>query len=200
MKNKFISTTLCICCITISMCLFSCGDKNKYILKGKFYVKTSPSEGDTNASEVIDIEAEYISYQGTGDIIVPVIVGFGHLPSLAKNDSKTNDTFYVLYQVFGFPIKDNPPVWKKKVEYADSFYDAKYNSTIPNNTSFLFIPISGEFYPLYKERVEIVFPEGIQEGRVEVYCYSVYENGNNIYIKDLDFSFTRDCNVLTLDS
>ena len=80
MKKKTISLALCTFCIMLSMVLSACGDKNKYVPKGEFYVKTSPSAGDVGVDSVIDLEAEYKTYRGEGDIVVPVTIGFGHLP------------------------------------------------------------------------------------------------------------------------
>lgn len=95
---------------------------------------------------------------------------------------------------------DSQLVWEKKVEYSDSFYDAKYNSTVPENRSFLFIPFYGDFYPLYKETVKIVFPEGVQSGIVRVNCYIVLENDNEqTFSEGLEFAFTHIDGVLTLD-
>lgn len=201
--KRFFSIIICIGCIMSAMCLSACVDKNGYVPKGEFYIKTSPANGDAGAMEVIDLEAEYKSYQGTSDIIVSVTVGFGHQPDVVGfYGEDANDTFYVLYQVFEVPLKDNSqPVWENKVEYSNSFFDAKYNSTVPKDRSFLFIPIYGDFYPLYKEAAEIVFPEGIQSGVVRVNCYTVPENGEGEMVSEgLEFPFTRIDGVLTLVS
>ncbi len=196
MMKKLAMITLVICCIMLTMGLSACGDKNKYIPKGEFYVKTSPACGDAGVLEVIDIEAEYKTYQGEGDITVPVTVGFGHQP---KSVGLCDGTFYILYQVFEHPLKDNlQPIWEKKVEYSDSFYDEKYNSTVPKDRSFLVIPLYGDFYPLYKERAEIVFPEGVPSGLVRVECV-VLGNGFEMVV-ELEFSFARIDDILTLDS
>ncbi len=201
MIKKSISIILCIGCIMLTICLSACEDKNKYIPEGEFYVKTSPANGDAGAGEVVDLEAKYKAYQGEGNITVPVTIGFGHLPDRVGLYGDQNDTFYILYQVFGSLNDDPQPVWEKKVEYSDSFYDAKYNSTVAKNHSFLFIPFYGDFYPIYKEAAEIVFPEGIQSGTVRVTFYIVLENDNEqTFCEGLEFSFTRVNGVLTLNS
>lgn len=197
------SIILCIVSITVALCASACGDNNEYVPKGEFYVKTPAARGDAGVGEVIDLEAEYKSYQGAGDITIPVTVGFGHRPDMVGYYGEdANDTFYALYQVFEDPLADDPqPVWENKVEYSDSFYDAKYNSTVPKDSSFLFIPFYGNFYPLYKEAAEIVFPEGVQSGIVRVNCYIVTENGyGGTFGKGLEFSFTRIDDILTLSS
>ncbi len=200
--KRLVLIILCIGFIISATCIAACGDKNEYVPKGEFYVKTSPANGDAGVKEVLDLEAEYKSYQGAGDITVPVTVGFGHQPdTVGLYGEGANDTFYVLYQVFEYPLKDNPqPVWENQVEYSDSFYGAKYNSTVPKNRSFLFIPVYGDFYPLYKEGAEIVFPEGVQSGLVRVNFYIVLENDNEQTVSEgLEFSFTRKDGVLALD-
>lgn len=201
MTKRLISITLCIACIMIATCVSACVDKNGYVPKGEFYVKTSPANGDAGVKEVIDLEAAKKSYQGEGDITVPVTVGFGHQPDMVGvYGEDANDTFYVLYQVFEYPLKDNPqPVWENKAEYSDSFYGAKYNSTASKDRSFLFIPFYGDFYPLYEETAEIVFPQGVQSGIVRVNCYVVLENDvEPTVVEGLEFSFTRTDGVLTL--
>ena len=202
MVKRTISIILCTCYIMLSMCLSACGNKGKYTPKGEFYVKTSPSHGDAGVPFVIDLESECNTYQGAGDIVVPVTVGFGHLPEDHRYGEDENDTFYLLYQVFDqVPVMpDIRPVWENKVEYSDSFYDEKYNSTVPKNSSFLFIPFYGDFYPLYKESAEIVFPEGIQSGTVTIDCYVVLPERDAEVTAGLglEFSFTYIDGVLTL--
>lgn len=193
---------LCIGCLMMALCISSCGQTYRYIPAGEFYVKTSPADGDAGVMEVIDLEAEKKSYYGEGDITVPVTVGFGHQPNFtAICGEDVNDTFYVLYQVFEQTAERNPrPAWENKAEHSDNFYDAKYNSTIPVNRSFLFIPFYGEFYPLYKETAEIVFPEGVQNGTICVNCYVVLEkNAEHRIDVGLEISFTHMDGVLTLD-
>ncbi len=195
--KRLATIILCICLIMLTMGLSACGDRNEYIPKGEFYVKTSPAHGDAGVGEVIDVEAEYKSYRGEGNITVLVTVGIGHKPSFV---GLCGGTFYILYQVFEHPLKDNPqPMWEKKSEYSDSFYDAKYNSTVPKDSYFLFIPFYGDFYPLYKERAEIVFPKGVQSGIVRVKCV-VNENDSEQTVGELEFSFARIDGILTLDS
>lgn len=202
MTKKAISLALCAFCIMLSMVLSACGDRSGYVPKGEFYVKTSPSAGDVGVDSVIDLEAEYKTYRGEGDIVVPVTIGFGHLPGHGGYGEDENDTFYLLYRIFDqkFVKSDAKPIWENKVAYPNSFYDEKYNSTVPKNRSFLFIAFYGDFYPLYKESAELVFPEGIQSGAVTIECYTVLPKRDVEQLVDiLEFSFTRNDDVLTLE-
>lgn len=99
MIKKLSSIFLCIGCIMFAMGLSACGKKTEYIPKGKFYIKTSPSNGDAGVKEVIDIEAEYRTYQGEGDISVPVTIGFGHQPELS-DFTATQMIFFMFYIKF----------------------------------------------------------------------------------------------------
>lgn len=203
MTKKTISLVLCTFCIMLSMVLSACGDKNNYVPKGEFYVKTSPSNGDVGVSSVIDLEAEYKTYRGEGDIVVPVTIGFGHLPGDDRYGEDENDTFYLLYRVFDQKIvrPDAEPVWENKVEYSNSFYDEKYNSTVPKDSSFLFMAFYGDFYPLYKESAELVFPEGVLSGTVTIECYEILPKRDaEQSVNGMEFSFARNDNVLTLES
>ena len=179
----------------------SCQNKNKYTPAGEFYLKTAPSNGDAGASDVISIEAEFKTYQGEDDITVPMLVGFGHLPNVGGYGENVQDTFYVLYQVFEYPWSvDNKPVWEKRVDYFDSWYDDKYNSTVQKNPPSLIFARYGEFYPLYKETVDFVFPKDVSRGYADVRICVV--NGGEIIdgLYGFRFEFERVGNVLTLKS
>lgn len=197
--KKWISISLCL--LFIIMCFTACGDKNEYTPTGEFYIKTSPSRGDAGVSDVISLEAEYKTYEGDGDITVPMTVGFGHLPRKGS-DYDDETTFCVLYKVVKTPLQpgeEGVVAWEKKVEYSDSWYDAKYDSTEQENRSFLIFPHYGEFYPIYKENIEIVFPADVEKGTLEVEICVVYEGEESPYIMDISFFFNRIDGVLTLD-
>ena len=82
--------------------------------------------------------------------------------------------------------------------YKDSWYESKYDSTEQVNRPFLIFPHYGEFYPLYKENVDIVFPADVESGRLHVELYRVVEGYEDHQFAGLDFSFERVDGVLTL--
>ena len=156
---------LCTCLVLLVLCFAGCQRENAYTPTGEFYIKTSPSRGDGGVAEVISLEAEHKTYEGSGDITFTMAVGLGHLPGELGYGDDVQDTFYVLYKIIASPWQaDKEPTWEMKVEYSDSWYDAKYNSTEQVNRPFLFFPHYGEFYPLYKETVDIVIPADVENG------------------------------------
>ena len=190
-----------ILCLAVAMlCLASCQNQSEYVPAGDFYVKTSPSQGDGGASDVISLEATYKSYTGEGDITVPMKVGFGHLPLTYDPPADAKDTFYVVYRVIEAPRQaEGEAVWEKKVEYAESWDLSKYNSTEQVNRSFLIFPHYGEFYPQYFETVDIVFPATVEKGYFEVILFYVSDTGVAWQFSGLQFYFERVDGVLTLD-
>ncbi len=197
--KKLISIVLGL--LLILSCFVACVDQNKYIPSGEFYVKTSPSVGDGGVSDVISLEAERATYEGDGDVTVPMTVGFGHLPN-PNHKLGCGDSFYVHYKVIKMSPQaggDDVTVWEKKVEYPDCWHTAKYESTEQKNYPFLFIPHYGEFYPLYKENVEIVFPADVERGIVEIEINAVKESDTSPFIHKLSFYFFRTDGVLTLN-
>ena len=197
MKNILAKLLIFITCALIV--LSSCGiGEEQYVPEGEFYIKTSPSCGDGGVREVVSLEAEYCTYEGEGDITVPFTVGLGHLPS-AYYDKEAKDTFYVLYKIIESPWEaDKEPAWEKRVEYADSFDSPKYNSTEQVNRPFLIFPHYGEFYPIYKEQVDITFPEGVEKGHLQVELYTVREDGAEWQFADIEFYFEHTDGVLLL--
>ena len=192
---------LCVCLVLVALCFTGCQEKNEYTPTGEFYIKTSPSRGDGGVVEVISLEAEHKTYEGTGDITVSMTVGLGHLPSRGIHSNDNQETFYVLYKIIKLPSQANKePVWEKKVEYSDSWYDSKYDSTEQVNRPFLFFPHYGEFYPLYKENVDIIFPADVESGRLYVELYRVVEGYEDHQFAGIDFCFERVDGVLTLHS
>ena len=192
---------LCICLVLVALCFTGCQEKPEYTPSGEFYVKTSPSRGDGGVSEVISLEAEHKSYESDGDITVSMTVGLGHLPGQGGYGDDVQDTFYVLYKIIASPWQaDKEAVWERKVEYTDSWYDSKYDSTEQVNRPFLIFPHYGEFYPLYKENVDIVFPADVEKGWLYVEVYSVIEGREDHQFAGLDFYFERVDGVLTLHS
>lgn len=194
---KKATVILCIC-LAIILCLTACQNPDEYIPRGEFYAKTSPANGDAGVSEVLSLEADKVSYAKDGALTVPMTVGFGHHPDQAYEDDK--DTFYVQYQIVEDRWStDVPPVWEKKVEYTDSWHDKKYNSTEPENHSFLFIPLYGDFYPLYKETVEIVFPADVDQGYLQVRVHIMNEEHNVYNSFGVDVYFECVDGVMTLE-
>ena len=192
---------LCTCLVLIALCFAGCQKENAYTPTGEFYVKTSPSHGDGGVAEVISLEAAHKTYEGSGDITVSMTVGLGHLPGQGGYGDDVQDTFYVLYKIIASPWQaDKEAVWEKKVEYNDSWGDPKYNSTEQVNRPLLIFPHYGQFYPLYKENVDIVFPADVEKGWLYVTVYYVIEGQVDYQFAGLDFSFERVDGVLTLHS
>lgn len=192
---------LCTCLVLFVLCFVGCQKENTYTPAGEFYVKTSPARGDGGVAEVISLEAAHKTYEGSGDITVPMEVGLGHLPGHDEYGDDVHDTFYVLYKIIASPWQaDKEPAWEKKVAYTDSWGDPKYNSTDQVNRSFLIFPHYGQFYPLYKENVDIVFPADVEKGWLHVEVYYVLEGQEDQQFAGLDFSFERVDGVLTLYS
>ena len=194
---------LALSLLTFMFCLTGCNlhiggryifDKAEYKPTGDFYVKTSPCIGDAGVIDVISVEAEHKTYKGTGDITIPFTIGFGHLPEVANIYPDKAPGFNAIYSVYDEYMWDGSidPVWQKIVEYSDSYYSEKYNSTEPRELMALFIviPRYGDFYPLYKETVYITFPANIQDGDV-----TIDVEGAHI---DLSFKFSRDGDTLKL--
>ena len=175
------------------------GDSYEYTPEGEFYVKTPPSRGDAGVSDVVSVEAEHKTYEGEGDITVPVEVGFGHLPGKISYGDEYQVTFYIEYSVFEYPWSvDKDPIWSKRVDYTESYYDSKYDSTEQKNSAILIMPIYGEFYPLYKENVELVFPEEAGRGYVEIEIYIIVDGEWSGTGSGLMFDYERIGNTLTL--
>lgn len=186
--------------LILCLSLASCTQQPAYTPEGEFYRKTSPARGDAGMSFVVSLEADHATYDGEGDITIPMEVGFGHRPG-HPGYSEEGATFYVQYRVVEFSVQDSQaPAWEKTVEYEDAWADEKYNSTVPHDRSFLIMPLYGDFYPLYKETVEMVFPSGIEKGELQVAVYSVvpgHEHHQSEARFDIDFE--RADGVLTLD-
>ena len=189
------------CLVLFVLCFTGCREENPYTPTGEFYVKTSPARGDGGVAEVISLEAARKTYEGDGDITVPMTVGFGHLPGFDEYGEDVHDTFYVVYKIVASPWRaDKEAVWEKKVEYSDSWGDSKYNSTEQVNRSFLIFPHYGQFYPMYKENVDIVFPADVEKGWLYVEMYYVIEGWEDYRFTGLDVSFERVDGVLALDA
>ena len=183
-----------------SLILISCEREYKYVPKGEFYVKTSPTEGDGGVLDVIDVEAQYKTYREDGDIVVPITIGFGHQPKDASSFYE-GTSFYVQYQLFDkhYPTSEDIPLWENKVMHEDSYFDEKYNTTVPKDGHFLFIVSYGEFYPLYKEDAYIVFPKEVKEGSVIIGTHVVSKDEHSWRQMTLEFEFMRNDDILTLE-
>lgn len=169
MKKKiFIVLTLFVA-LTLCSCQNTFTEEYVYEPVGEFYAKTSPVRGDGGCSEVITLEAQYTTYKGDGDIVVPFTVGFGHEYKGKSAEESRKENFYVLYQVYELPRDDDQTVaWEKKVEYSEYWDDPKFNTTERVDRVFLLIPDYGDFYPFYREAVDVVFPKEIEYGRLEI--------------------------------
>ena len=198
--KRILLTVLAILMLLTMLCFTGCQEKNEYTPTGEFYVKTLPSRGDGGVAEVISLEAEHKTYEDDGDITVPMTVGLGHLHGHDLYGDDVQDTFYVLYKIIESPwTADKKSAWEKKVEYTDSWYDSKYDSTEQENRSFLIFPHYGEFYPLYKETVDIVFPADVEYGCLYVELYIVIEGQEDRKIAALSCYFKQENGILTLD-
>ena len=170
---------------------------NEYTPKGEFYVKTSTSSGDAGVTNVVTAEIEKASYQGNEDIVVSTTVGFGHLPQYSSEDEST---FYIHCFIEELPKEDDNLLWETKVIHDDCFHSEKYNSTEQKNSSFLVIPIYGNFYPEYTEVVDFVYPAKAVNGRVTIKIVIV--DGENEYTchgggSTLEFYYAREGNKLS---
>ena len=200
---KRISIIICAMLMLVLACLSACGlNAPSYVPTGEFYKKTSPAIGDGGATDVIDLEAEYLTYQGTGDITVPMTLGFGHWPTNSEYEADPNASFSVHITVHGFPVKKDQPAWELTLDYQEDWYSKKFDSTEPEESHpFLFIPHYGDFYPLYKENVEIVFPEGLESGVLYITITLVEgERTTGMHCDELCVGFYREGDILTLES
>ena len=187
-------------CLMMLVSLAGCFEEEDYTPSGEFYVKTPPSRGDTGIEYVISMEAEHLEYEASGDVVVPMTVGFGHLPGQIGYGDDVQDNFYVRYQLLEDNWPDDlEPAWEKIVTYSDSWYDSKYDTTVQKNPPSLIFARYGQFYPLYKETVEILFPADLEKGYVEVSIFIM--NGEEIMSNFgfLRFDFERKDGVLILD-
>ena len=200
MKRIYVLLILTSMLLTLSLSLASCTQPPAYTPKGEFYAKTSPAKGDAGMSFVISLEADRATYEGEGDITIPMEVGLGHRPG-HPGYSEEGASFYVQYRVVEFPLKDGQaPAWEKTVEYEDEWADEKFDSTVPHDRSFLIIPLYGDFYPLYKETVEMVFPADVEKGSLQVDVYSVIPGHEHHQVEArFTIDFERVDGVLTLE-
>lgn len=191
---------LLLICLILFSSFAGCYAEDGYTPSGEFYIKTSPSRGDAGVGYVISMESEFREYDAAGDVAVPMTVGFGHLPGQVGYGDDVQDTFYVRYRVLEDNWPDDlEPAWEKTVAYSDSWYDAKYDTTEQKNPPALIFARYGQFYPLYKEKVEILFPSELEKGYVEVRIFIV--NGEEIMQSFglLEFYFERKDGKLILD-
>lgn len=201
MKRK--GLVLCIS-LLVSLCMSACCVQvPAYTPTGEFYKKTSPAIGDGGASDVIDLEAESLTYQGIGDIIVPMTVGFGHMPTNDAYEPRSDSAFSVRIAVYGFPLREDDPAWETTLQYNEDWHSKKFDATEPEESHpFLFIPHYGDFYPLYKENVQVTFPEELDRGALIITIRKT-EAGLHVggaHCRDLRVDFSREGNVLTLES
>ncbi len=183
-KPRFAILTL-TSLLLISSCI-SCA-KPAYTPTGEIYGKTSPSQGDAGVSEVVDIEIEKASYPADGDITVPVKVGVGHHPS----DRPDGDAYaYLTIRVWLDKYAEDEPDKVIRFDYPD-WETAKFNSTEPQDRSFLFIPLYGDFYPLYRETVELTIPADVSFGLVCAELHEGNPQGNEYVTDSVKIEFER---------
>lgn len=201
MKHKIV--LLCAVLLLFAFCLHACGEKPAYVPTGEFYQKTSPSIGDGGASDVIDLEAEHLTYQGTGDITVSMTVGFGHMPVRSAHEPDPNSSFAVHISVYGFPFEKDEPAWETTLQYDEDWDSVKFNATEPEESHpFLIFPHYGDFYPLYKENVQVTFPAELERGVLFI-TVSKKQDGMDVggaHCRELRVDFYREGDVLTLES
>lgn len=191
---------ICLLAISSLILLTSCSGGGKYKPKGGFYAKTPAARGDGGECFVIDIETEKQSYEGAGDLRVRADVGFGHLPGELGYGEGSADHLRVEYLIIEAPWSaDKRPSWEMITDYESSFYDEKFNSTEKKDSSFLFFPIYGDFYPTFKEEVTLTFPEEVEKGYLEIRLYDAFEDKEAVEIASLRVYFEREDGTLTLD-
>lgn len=193
--RRVVSVVVVILCVS-ALFLSGCGEY-EYKPTGEFYTKTAPSRGDTGVNDVIDIEAQECSFEGEGELSIDLTVGFGHLPDHTEDYGERELGFYAVYRVFEWGDAQ-APIWEKRVDYSEKWSDSKFNSTAQKNPPSLIFPRYGEFYPLYKESVEFVFPEGAERGWCEVALYRIIEDAEDGEFASLRFDFKRENGALTL--
>ncbi len=162
--------------IIILMLLFvltGCFKRTEYNQWGEVYVKSSPAVGDAGVTEVVDFETKYKQYDLTENRSIPVTVGTGYkygdplgsysilYISVVSNEEELNNYYFEYY----------------------NFNDVMYESTVAQDSSFLFIPHYDHFYPKYHEELEIEIPEGINNGYILVQQRNDLEQPYGINIK-----------------
>ena len=176
MKNVLLVILILFC-----MLMKSCFTFPGYKPEGEFYEKTSPCHGDAGVSEVISFESEKKSYEADGDITITAEIGIGHLEN--RTDEYPSSTFYITYQLYNSPFKkdDLTPIWEKRVDYSDSFYSKKYETSLYDKMPFIEHAIYPEFYPTYTEKVDILIPAEVSEGYLEITIISVHQGEETEY-------------------
>ena len=200
--KKALLTFICVSLLFSSLFLYSCDNGYKYEPTGEFYFKTSPADGDMGVTEVISLEAEHITYEGDGDITVKMEVGLGHLPNIGGYGEGVENSFYVIYRITEAPWSANAePSWEKRIDYNESWYSEKFNSTEQEDIPTFIFPRYGEFYPIYKEKVDIVFPEDVERGYLQIWLYSVVEGWEEDHLFFCaQIYFTHENGILNLES
>lgn len=187
--------------IFAAVSLISCGKGAAYEPEGEFYFKTSPAGGDVGVAEVISLEAGRAEYEGDGDITVKMEVGLGHLPDVGGGyGDGVEDSFYVIYRITEGWSADDKPAWEKRVDYNESWYSEKFNSTEQEDIPTFIFPRYGEFYPIYKEMVDIVFPADVEKGYLQICLCSVVEGWEEDHLFfSASIYFTHENGVLKLE-
>ena len=196
--KKILSVFISAMLLLSTVFFVSCDNGYEYKPTGEFYFKTSPSSGDMGVTEVISLESEHATYQGDGDITVNFEVGLGHLDGIGGIEG--DDTFYVVYRIIEAPWSANAdPAWEKRVDYNESWYSDKFLSTEQEDIPSFIFPRYGEFYPIYKENVDIVFPEDVEKGYLMIwlYCVAEYFEEDQLFFS-AQLYFTHEDGILNL--
>ena len=163
--------------LLLTLSLLSCSQP-AYTPEGEIYVKTSPAWGDGGVTDVVDMEIEKAVYTADGELTVPVKLGVGHRPN--RYDKSDGDGY--AYLVISVRYNTMPPgeiLEIGRLDFPDYETD-KFNSTKPEpDRSILFMPIYGDFYPIYRESVDWDIPADAKNGYMEAVLHTVDSNGNH---------------------
>lgn len=200
MKKIFL-IFVCAALLLSSVLMYSCNNGYRYQPEGEFYFKTSPASGDAGVTEVISLEADKATYEGEGDITVTFEVGLGRLDIGGGYGEGVENSFYVVYRIAEAPWSANTePVWEKRIDYNESWYSDKFLSTEQEKIPTFIFPRYGEFYPIYKENVDIVFPEDVEKGYLQIWLYAIVEGWEEDHLFfSAQLYFTHEDGILNLD-
>lgn len=186
-RYRILSLTILLLTIFCAAC-----SRPVYTPTGEIYVKTSPANGDAGVSEVAELEMERASYPADGDVTVPIRLGIGHL---SKGRADGEAYAYVTLSVWLDQQPTEQPAEVRQLEYPD-WETEKFASTEPEGKplwAYLIpiMPYYGDFYPLYRETVEVAIPADVSFGLIRAELHIVDEQGNVSFTDPLQISFER---------
>lgn len=166
--------------------------KPAYTPTGEIYVKTSPARGDAGETEVLELEMERASYPADGGVTIPIRLGIGHLQ---QGHPDGEGYAYVTLTVWLDKLPKDEPDEVRRLEYPD-WETETYTATEPEGKplwAYLipFMPYYGDFYPLYRETVEVTVPAEVGSGVIRAELHVVDEQGNESFTDPLQISFER---------